>query len=130
MLRVGILRYYSETIWEMAELYFLCSSKGKFRKRSEGEQCRPSITQPLPSKGSLHTAASYFNSIIIPPTPQIARHHGLMNYTFHFHLLTLGLGSHCQGRPIQCSLGYIYKRYRPIHVASGDLQLSAFGFVY
>lgn len=43
--------------------------KGKFRKRSEGEQCRPSITQPLLQKGSLHTTASYFNSIIIPPPP-------------------------------------------------------------
>jgi hypothetical protein len=29
---------------EKAELHFLCSSKGKFRRRSEREQCRPSIT--------------------------------------------------------------------------------------
>lgn len=44
MQKAGIWRYYSKTIREKTELYFLCSSKGKFRKGSEREQCGPSIT--------------------------------------------------------------------------------------
>lgn len=41
----------------------------------------------------MQAAASFLSSVITTPPSWIARHHDLMNYTFHFHLPTPRLGA-------------------------------------
>lgn len=59
-----------------------------------------------------------------------------MNYTCHFHLLTPGFGGPARVGGFRdwahtvFPQVYIQMLQDPYNVASGDLQFSAFGFVY